>query len=63
MPRYEWVSGTLFALIAVAQLCRAVLGLPAEVGGKAIPIWLSYVAFAVTAALAVWAIRSAKRTG
>ena len=63
MPRYEWVSGTLFALIAVAQLGRAVLGLPAEVGGNAIPIWLSYVAFAVTAALAVWAMRSAKRAG
>ncbi len=32
MARYERVSGTLFALIAVAQLARAVLGLPAPSG-------------------------------
>jgi len=61
MARYELVSGTLFALIALAQLSRAILGLPAQVGTMSIPVWFSLVAFAVTAMLAVWAFRSAKR--
>jgi hypothetical protein len=60
MPRYEHVSGTAFSLVAVAQLLRAVLALPAQVGGVAIPVWLSFVAFAVTGGLAIWAFRSAR---
>jgi hypothetical protein len=60
MPRYELVSGTLFALIALAQLTRALMRLPAQVGTTSIPVWFSFVAFAVTFLLAVWAFRSAK---
>jgi len=60
MARYERVSGTLFALIAVAQLARAVLGLPAQVGTLAIPVWFSFVAFVATAGLAVWGLRSTR---
>ncbi len=60
MARYERVSGTLFALIAVAQLARAVLGLPAQVDTLAIPVWFSFVAFVVTAWLAVWGFRSTR---
>ena len=58
MARYERVSGTLFALIALAQLTRVVLGLPAQVGTLAVPVWFSFVAFVVTAGLAVWGFRS-----
>ena len=59
--RYEHVSGLLFALISVAQLTRAVLAVPAQIGTVPIPIWVSVVAFFVTGSLSVWAFRSAKR--
>ena len=60
MARYEQVSGALFGLIAIAQLVRALLRLPAQVGSFTIPVWFSFVAFAITASLAVWGFRSAK---
>jgi len=60
MLRYEQISGTLFALIALAQLSRSILGLSAQVGTLSIPIWFSVVAFLVTATLAVWACRTAR---
>lgn len=62
MRRYEQVSGAFFALIALAQLTRSILGWPAHVGNFAIPVWFSIVAFVVTASLAVWAFRVAKAT-
>jgi len=61
MHRYEQVSGALFSLIAVAQLTRAILRLPAQVGTMSIPIWWSIVAFLVTASLAIWAFRASGR--
>jgi hypothetical protein len=60
MARYEQVSGALFSLIAIAQLLRAVLRLPAQVGTFAIPVWFSFVAFAITGGLAIWGFRSAR---
>ena len=60
MPRYELVSGAVFVLVAVAQLSRAVLRLPAQVGTLAIPVWFSFLAFAIAAGLAMWGFRSAK---
>jgi hypothetical protein len=61
MRRYELVSGLLFALIAIAQLTRALLGLQAQVGAFAIPIWFSFVASAITGSLAIWAFRNLTR--
>ena len=63
MARYEQVSGAFFGVIAVAQLVRAVLGLPAQVGTFMIPVWFSFVAFAITGGLAIWGFRSAKNRG
>ena len=63
MRRYEMVSGAFFAVVALGQLCRAVLSLPVTIDGRSIPVWLSYVAFAITATLAVWAVRFANRAG
>jgi len=57
MRRYEQVSGTLFSLVAAAQLIRSILGLTAQVGTFAIPIWVSVLAFLFTATLAIWAFR------
>jgi hypothetical protein len=61
MLRYEHVSGVLFTLIAITQCFRALRALPAQVGTVQIPVWWSWLACLVTAALAVWAFRSAKR--
>jgi hypothetical protein len=58
MRRYELISGLLFAVIALAQLTRSVLALPAQVGSFSIPIWFSVVAFLVTGSLAIWAFRN-----
>ena len=60
MRRYAQVSGVFFALVATAQLTRTVLGLPVRVAEYSVPVWVSGVAFVVTAALAVWGFRSAK---
>lgn len=60
MPRYEHVSGAIFAVIALAQLIRALLRVPVQVGTFAVPVWFSFIAFAVTAGLAIWAFRSVK---
>jgi hypothetical protein len=60
MRRYEKISGTVFTLIALAQLTRAILGLPAQVGTTSIPIWVSIVAFLVTGGLAIWGFRSSR---
>ena len=60
MRRYEQVSGTLFACIAMAQLTRMILGLHAQVGTIVIPIWFSLVAFLITGGLAIWAFRATR---
>ena len=59
MRRYGLVSGFVFAIVALAQLTRALLGWPVRVDGFFIPVWVSFVAFLITAALSVWGIRSA----
>ena len=60
MGNYERVSGTLFGLIALAQLTRSLMGLPAQVGTMTIPVWWSVVAFLVTGSLALWAFRASR---
>ena len=57
MSRYQMVSGTVFAVVSALQLARALAGWPAQVGTFEIPVWASYIAFAVTAGLAAWACR------
>ena len=61
MPRYELVSGTVFAIVSLVQLTRIVLGWPVQVDLFTVPIWFSGVAFLVTGGLALWAFRSAGR--
>ena len=57
MPRYEHVSAALFALIAVGQLTRAMLGVPVQIGTLSVPVWVSFIAFAIAACLAIWGFR------
>ena len=60
MPPYKNVSGVVFALIALAQLIRAILRLPVQVGGLMIPIWFSLIAAGITGGLAIWAFQSTR---
>ena len=60
MRRYELVSGTIFTIMAFAQLLRTVMGWPVQVDLFTVPVWLSGVAFLVTGGMAIWAFRSAR---
>ena len=57
MRRYEAISGSFLALLAVLQLTRLVLRWPVQVAGVAIPLWASALAALITAGLALWAFR------
>ncbi len=61
MPSYERVSGTVFAVVAIVQLARVVMGWPAQVDLFTVPIWFSVIAFLVTGGLSIWAFRSPGR--
>jgi RsiW-degrading membrane proteinase PrsW (M82 family) len=50
---FSKLAAVIFSLLAIAQLARAVMGLPAEVDGYDVPIVVSYVAGAVLVVLAL----------
>ncbi|WP_332776232.1 hypothetical protein [Polaromonas sp.] len=56
MKPFTTIAVALFSLIALLQLLRVLLGWEVVVNGVHIPLWVSGVAFAVTAGLAamVW---------
>jgi hypothetical protein len=49
---YSRLAAAIFALIALAQLARALAGWPATIAGITVPLWPSWIASAVAAALA-----------
>ena len=50
---YALLAASIFAIVAVLQLARAVSGLPVTVGTTtSIPLWASWIACIVAAALA-----------
>ena len=51
------ISGTIFAVIAVLHLLRAVYGWPAQIGTWIVPLWVSWLSLAIAAFLAVCAFR------
>ena len=60
MRRYALLSGTIFAIIACAQLWRAALAVPVQMGSFVVPPWYSFVVALGAAAIAVWAFRVAQ---
>ncbi len=54
---YCIVSGTLFALVALAHLLRIVYGMSVKVDEFAVPMLVSWVGLIVPGVLAVWAFR------
>ncbi len=49
---YFLLTAVVFAGVAGAQLLRAVFGWDATIAGWSVPLWVSWVAAAVTAVLA-----------
>lgn len=59
MKPFSTIAVAVFALVALMQLLRFVLGWPVVVNGVGIPLWASAVAFVVAAGLAVMVWREA----
>ncbi len=59
MKPFSTIAVAIFALVALMQLLRVVLGWPVVVNGVGIPLWASAVAFVVAAGLAVMVWREA----
>lgn len=49
----SFISGLVFAAIAVLQLLRLVYAWPAQIGTFVVPMWLSIIAVLVAGALSV----------
>jgi hypothetical protein len=54
---YRKVSGSVFTIVALVHLLRAVRGVPITIGATAAPVWVSCVAVVVAGGLAIWAFR------
>jgi hypothetical protein len=57
---YARLAATVFAIVALLQLLRALAAWPILLGDTAVPVWASWVAFVVASALA-WLGFSASR--
>jgi|BarGraNGADG00211_3_1021988.scaffolds.fasta_scaffold30717_2 hypothetical protein len=55
------VTGIFLILIAIAQLCRVILGVNVVAAGVEIPIWPSAVAFIFLIFLALWLLAERKK--
>jgi hypothetical protein len=53
MKPFTAIAAVLLALIAMLQLLRLILAWPVSVNGVLIPVWVSAIAFLVTAGLSV----------
>jgi hypothetical protein len=61
MKRFSAIAAVVFALVALAQLLRLVLGWSIVVNGISIPLWASAIACLVAGGLAVMVWREARR--
>ncbi len=61
MKPFSAIAAVVFALVALAQLLRLVLGWPVVVNGINIPLWASAIACLVAAGLAVMVWREVRR--
>jgi hypothetical protein len=61
MKPFTTIAVVIFALIALAHLCRLVWGCEVVVSGTVIPNWVSMVGLIVSAGLAVMLWRESRR--
>jgi len=55
---YVLVSGLIFAVVALAQVVRAITQTPVRIGTFDVPVLASWIAAAVAAGLCLWAFKS-----
>jgi hypothetical protein len=61
MKPFTTIAVVVFALIAVMQLLRFILGWEITANGATVPVWLSGIAFVIAAGLAVMLWRETRR--
>ena len=61
MKPFTHLAVAVFALVALVQLVRVVLGWDVSIAGVAIPAWASVIAFLAAAMLAVMVHRELRR--
>ena len=54
---YLLISATIFALVALLHFARLVTHSSVQIGTLIFPIWGSWLAFLLGAALSIWAFR------
>lgn len=54
LGRYLTISSTVFAVVAIAHIARAIAQWPIQIASVAVPVELSWPAGIVAAALSVW---------
>jgi hypothetical protein len=55
------LPAALLAVVAMAHLCRLILGIPVTVADRLIPMWVSGVAFVVAGGASVMLWRSGRK--
>jgi len=54
LSRYLTISATVFAVVAIAHIVRAIAQWPIQIGHVDVPVALSWPAGIVAAALSIW---------
>ena len=55
---FSMIASVVFALVAILQLLRFVLGWTVLVNGFSVPLWASAIAFVIAAGLSIMVVRS-----
>lgn len=55
------LAGAIFALVALFHLVRIMMGWSVVIGGCSIPMWASWIGFAVSAGLAYFGLMRVAR--
>jgi hypothetical protein len=59
---YFFLTAILFSIICLLQLSRIAFGWEVVIGGWSVPMWVSWLAVVVTAALTFFGFAYSKRT-
>ena len=54
--RYLMISATIFAVVAIAHLVRAIQQWPIAIGPWTVPVGVSWIGALLAAALCAWAV-------
>lgn len=58
---YNTISGSLFIIVALVHLWRAVTGTPIMFGATSIPLWLSWVGFILLLVIGSYGIKHGRK--